>query len=46
MAYSNSAEENNDSLKEDIRNSNSSREGVRTKEFIWQLVSPLCELKV
>lgn len=46
IAYSALAEENNNSLEENIRNSIFPRIGVITKECIWQQVSPLYELMV
>jgi hypothetical protein len=46
MAYSAPTKENNDSLKENIRNSIFPGIGVTTKECIWQQVSPLYELMV
>lgn len=46
MAYSGLTKENNDSLKENIRNSIFPGIGVTTKECIWQQVSPLYELMV
>jgi hypothetical protein len=46
MAYSALSKENNDSLKENIRNSIFPEIGVTTKECIWQQVSPLYELMV
>ena len=46
IAYSALAEENNNSLEENIRNSIFPGIGVTTKECIWQQVSPLYELMV
>jgi hypothetical protein len=46
MAYSSLTKENNNSLEENIRNSIFSGIGVKTRECIWQQVSPLYELMV
>lgn len=46
IAYSGLTRENNDSLKKNIRSSIFLGMGVKTRECIWQQVSPLYELMV